>query len=155
MGQPWPRGEARISVLSGPWRNKEIYEDCCLATLMTQEAQRRLHEPRPRSDTETLPDGDERGEYVAAPWAEPWGRNLRMTYHAALIGLAGDRRKLARWLGSRSKGEAERRAQRRFERIMLELELEEERGGCDRSLRAVRGPPAHAASRRRPAGDAR
>jgi hypothetical protein len=126
-GHPWPHGDLRISVLNGPRRNREIYEDCCLATLMTQEGQRRLQVPRPSAGSQTRPHRDERPGYGAAPWAEPWGGILLTTYHADLARLAGDRMKLARWLGPRAKGEAERRAQRRFERLMLELELEEKR----------------------------
>ena len=107
-----PGGEAASSQLARPWHCRDLYEESCLATLITGEARRRL-----RTAQFDLGSDDER-----------WGRVLLSAYGSDLVALSAVRGRLGgRWLGPRAKGEAERSAQRRFTALLIELDAEQNR----------------------------
>ena len=107
-----PDGEGAGPQLARPWHCRDVYEESCLATLITAEARRRL-----RAAQFDLGSDDER-----------WGRVLLSGYGSDLVALSAVRRRLGgRWLGPRAKGEAERSAQRRFTALLIELDAEQNR----------------------------
>ena len=115
LGPFMPGSEAEASELASPWHLSEAYEESCLATLITQEARRRL------LATELASDGDVDNR---------WARVLLSAYGRDLVDLSAVRQRLGgRWLGARAKGEAERSARRRLTAVVVEIEAEQRRAG--------------------------
>ena len=115
LGPFMPGSEAEASELASPWHLSEAYEESCLATLITEEARRRL------LATGLAWDGDVDNR---------WARVLLSAYGRDLVALSAVRQRLGgRWLGARAKGEAERSARRRFTAVVVEIEAEQRRAG--------------------------
>ena len=111
LGPFMPGSEAEASELASPWHLAEAYEESCLATLITEEARRRL------LATGLARDGDDDNR---------WARVLLSAYGRDLVALSAVRQRLGgRWLGARAKGEAERSARRRFTAVVVEIEAEQ------------------------------
>ena len=115
LGPFMPGSEAEASELASPWHLSEAYEESCLATLITEEARRRL------LATGLARDGDVDNR---------WARVLLSAYGRDLVALSAVRQRLGgRWLGARAKGEAERSARRRFTAVVVEIEAEQRSAG--------------------------